>query len=301
LVSASAATGAVTTSAALAPTDTCVQEYTAMTDVATARDFAKQQSNKLVAAYFGDTSGQLFRYTLAGGVAVDRAFTCSHPLHFSPTVVQLDRDSYNTTHGHEIYPVQVTNSNLDLDTSALPPSKMVFWKEIAQSDAAGGITGITTDSTWGNGGTITLTVGNNNEICGVTQMDAMGKVSCKDAMPVTARPTSTPIGLLLKDASGFQVMTTWYLPAVDGCTRGKSYVTVHQISATGTATQRVGVIAANEPVTSPVVIGGHIYVFGSTGAIDITKTIPDAVTTGRATPPSSQTGGFIRFDWREVY
>jgi hypothetical protein len=304
LVSASAATGAITTSTAVAPASTCIQEYTALTDVATARDFAKLQSNKLLAAYFGDTSGQLFRYTLGGGIATDQAFTCDYPLHYSPTVVQLDRDSWDTTHGHEIYPVQVTNSNLDPDTTLLPPSKMVFWKEVAQADTTtGAITAIVKDTSWGSGsdGSITLTVGNADEICGVTQIDGYGRISCKDPMPLNARPTSTPLGLLLKDASGFQVMTTWYVPAVDGCTRGKSYLTIHQISATGIAAQRAGVIAANEPVTSPVVLGGHVYVFGSSGAIDITKLVPDAVTVGRAIPPSSQTAGFMRYDWREVY
>jgi hypothetical protein len=305
LITASAANGSIVTNHPLTPGATCSQEYTAMTDVATARDFAKQQSNKLIAGYFGDTSGQLFRYTLSGGglVSVDQNFTCNHPLHYSPTVVQLDRDSLNTTHGHEIYPVQVTNSNLDPDTTALPPSKLVFWKELADADAAtGDITGITKDTHWGSGGSITLTVGNNNEICGVTELDATGKiVTCKSPMPISARPTSTPIGVLLKDASGFQVFTTWYVPAADGCTRGQSFITVHQISATGTATQRVGTVVATEPVTSPVILGGRIYVFGSNGATEVTGIIPDTIAAGRASPPSSQASGFMRLDWHEVY
>lgn len=302
LITASAATGAISTSTAVAPTATCTQEYAALTDVATARDFAKSQSNKLVAAYFGDTSGQLFRYTLGGGVTTDQSFTCDYPLHYSPTVVQLDRDSLDTAHGHEIYPVQVTNSNLDEDTTTLPPSKLVFWKEVAHVDTTtGAITSISKDTSWGTGGTITLTAGNGNEICAVTQVEADGRITCKDPMPAGARPTSTPIGLLLKDANGFQVMTTWYMPAVDGCTRGRSFLTIHQVSATGGAAQRFGAIVANEPVTSPVVLGGHVYVFGSSGAIDITRLVPDTISAGRATPPSNQTAGYIRFDWREVY
>jgi hypothetical protein len=227
--------------------------------------------------------------------------TCNHPLHFSPTVVQLDRDATTTTHGHQIFPVQVTNSNLDLDTTNLPPSKMVFWKEDAQSDTGGNITGIVKDTSWGNGGQITLTVGIDNEICGVTQTDTHGNVTCKTSLPLTARPTSTPLGLLLADASGFQVMTMWYVPAVDGCTRGQTYLTIHQMSATGIVSQRLGADVAAEPVTSPVILGGRIYLFGSGGAVDITSLVPDAVTAGRAIPPNGGKGTFTRFSWSEVF
>jgi hypothetical protein len=301
LVTASAATGAVQVTNTIAPAATCTQEYTALTDVATARDFARGQDNKLVAGYFGDTSGQLFRYVFGAGLVLDQSLGCNHPLHFSPTVVQLDRDSVTSSHGHEIFPVLVTNSNLDLDTTALPPSKMVFWKEDAQADTGGNITGIVKDTAWGNGGQITLTVGNDNEICGVTQTDTHGNVTCKTSMPITARPTSTPLGLLLADASGFQVMTMWYVPAADGCTRGQTYFTIHQMSAAGIVTQRLGADVAAEPVTSPVILGGRIYLFGSGGAIEITNLTPDSVTAGRAIPPNGGTGAFTRFSWSEVF
>jgi hypothetical protein len=301
LITASAATGNILTTDAIAPTAACTQEYTALTDVATARDFARGQDNKLVAGYFGDTSGQLFRYVFGAGLTLDQALTCDHPLHFSPTVVQLDRDATTTAFGHEIFPVLVTNSNLDLDTTALPPSKMVFWKENAQADTQGNFTGIVKDTTWGNGGQITLTVGNDNEICGVTQADSNGHVTCKTSMPITARPTSTPLGILLADASGFQVMTMWYVPAADGCTRGQTYFTIHQMAATGTVAQRLGANVASEPVTSPVILGGRIYLFGSSGALEITNLAPDSVTAGRAVPPNGGTGAFTRFSWSEVF
>jgi len=210
----------------------------------------------------------------------------------------------STAYGHQIFPVQVTNSNLDLDTKDLPASKMVFWKETANVDTAtGSITGITKDPTWGGrtNGIITLTVGNGNEICGVTQTAADGTVTCQTPIPDKARPTSTPIGLLLGDASGFQVVTTWYVPALDGCTRGQSYITIHQISAGGTVAQRVGIVAADEPVTSPVILGGRIYVFGSNGAKEITGLLPDTVTAGLALPTTSDPAKFIRLNWREAY
>jgi hypothetical protein len=120
-------------------------------------------------------------------------------------------------------------------------------------------------------------------------------------MPITARPTSTPLGILLADASGFQVMTMWYVPAADGCTRGQTYFTIHQMAATGTVAQRLGANVASEPVTSPVILGGRIYLFGSSGALEITNLAPDSVTAGRAVPPNGGTGAFTRFSWSEVF
>lgn len=301
LITASASTGAVVSNDSVGPAASCGQEYTALTDVATARDFAKDQGDKVVAGYFGDTAGRLWRYMVGGGVTADSDFSCDHPLHFAPTVVQLDRDDLSSAHAHEIYPVQVTNSTLDLDTTNLPPSKMIFWKEAAQADTNNNITSVTKDTTWGTSGQIVLTVGHDNEICGTTQVDSHGNVSCKTSMPLAARPTATPLGVLRSDASGFQVMTIWYVPAPDGCSKGTSYLTIHQMSTgTNTVTQRMGVAVANEPVTSPIVMNGHVYVIGSSGPIDITNSVPDVFAPGRAVSPSSYGGIFTRINWTEL-
>lgn len=298
LVTAAVKDGTIQSSYNLTPANTCAQEYSALTDVATARDFASGQDNKIIAGYFGDTAGRLWRYTQGNSPTADTDFTCDHPLHFSPTIAQLDRDAQNGAHTHEIYPVQVTNSNLDLDTTARPASKMVFWREIAQADqSTSAITGVIKDTTFGTGGKIELTAG--TDICGQATTDAKGVVSCVTPLPATARPASTPLGLLMRDGSGFQVMTMWYMPAPDGCTRGSTYLTIHQLRA-GEVTQRLGALVAHEPVTSPVVLRGRIYIFGSSGAVEITNMAPDAVTPGRAVPPSSYSGGMIRFNWTEV-
>ncbi|HTY28119.1 MAG TPA: hypothetical protein VMD51_08235, partial [Mycobacterium sp.] len=300
LVTASASTGTVLSHYDVAPAIACTQEYTALTDFATARDFATGQDDKLLAGYFGDTSGQLFRYMIDSGLTVDQSFTCNHPLHFSPTVVQLDRDATTTSYAHQIFPVQVTNSNLDLDTTSLPPSKMVIWKESVNTDANGNITGLVKDSGWVAGGQITLTVGNNNEICGATQIDANGVVTCKTPMPLGARPTATPLGILLADASGFEVFTMWYVASTDGCTRGQTYMTIHRIYGNNKVEQRMAAVVANEPVTSPVILGGRIYLFGSTGAVEVTGLNPDSVAPGRAIPPNAGIGQFLRYDWHEI-
>jgi hypothetical protein len=107
--------------------------------------------------------------------------------------------------------------------------------------------------------------------------------------------------VLLADATGFQIMTMWYVPAVDGCTRGHTYLTIHQLSAaSGIVTQRLGKNVASEPVTSPVILGGRIYLFGSSGAIEITQYAPDSITAGRAVPVNGGTGTFSRYSWSEV-
>ncbi len=301
LITASAINGTVISSSSVAPGATCTQEYAALTDVATARDFAKSQSDKLVAAYFGDTAGQLWRYTLAGGLSLAYNFTCNQPLHFSPTVVQLDRDSVSSSHAHEIYLVQVTNSNLDLDTVSLPASQMIFAKELAQTDTNGNITAVVKDTAWGTGGQIVLTTGT-NQLCGVTHLATNGTVVCDTPLPTSARPTSTPLGILKADGNGFQVVTMWYAPPSGVCSQGQTYLTIHQM-ASNVVTQRLGylVMTAN-PATSPVIIGGRVYVFGSdVHPDDVTRFLPDTIGPGTAVQPTVYSGQFARFNWTEVF
>jgi hypothetical protein len=300
LVTASAITGSVIATSSVSPGATCTQEYAALTDVATARDFAKGQNDKLVAAYFGDTSGQLWRYTLAGGLSLAYNFSCDHPLHFSPTVVQLDRDSVASSHAHEIYLVQVTNSNLDLDTVSLPTSQMIFAKELAQADANGNITGVVKDTAWGTGGKIVLTAGT-NQICGVTHLASDGSVVCDTQMPSNARPTSTPLGILKADGNGFEVVTMWYAAPSNVCDVGQTYLTIHQMTS-GAVTERLGYqVHSTNPATSPVIIGGRVYVFGGTTTFDdVTPFLPDAISAGSAVQASPYSGQFSRFNWTEV-
>ena len=300
LVTASAINGTVIATSSISPSATCTQEYTALTDVATARDFAKNQSDKLVAAYFGDTAGQLWRYTLAGGLSLAYNFTCNQPLHFSPTVVQLDRDSVSSSHAHEIYLVQVTNSNLDLDTVSFPASQMIFAKELAQADNSGNITSVVKDTSWGTAGQIVLATGT-SQICGVTHVASDGTVVCDTILPTTARPTSTPLGILKFDGNGFQVVTMWYASPSNVCDVGKTYLTIHQM-ASNVVTQRLGyLVKSTNPATSPVIIGGRVYVFGGTNAFDdVTPFMPDTISAGSAVQASPYSGQFTRFNWSEV-
>jgi hypothetical protein len=300
LVTTSAASGALLSTSTTSTGSGCAQAYAALTDVATARDFAKGQNDRLIAGYFGDTAGQLWRYTLNGGLSLAYSFTCNHPLHFAPTVVQLDRDSIYSSHAHEIYLVQVTNSNLDLDTVNLPASKLIFAKEVAQYDGNGNLTGVAPDTTWGSSGQIVLTAGT-NQICGVTHLDSNGNVVCDSSIPTTARPTSTPIGILKADGNGFQVVTMWYATPSNVCLVGQTYLTVHQM-VNNVVTQRLGyAVTSTNPATSPVIVGGKVFVFGGAGTFnDVTPFLPDTIGAGSAIQASPYSGQFTRFSWTEV-
>jgi len=92
----------------------------------------------------------------------------------------------------------------------------------------------------------------------------------------------------------------WYVFSPDGCTRGQTYFTIHRISATGVVAQRLGVSVATEPVTSPVILGGRVFIFGSSGATEISSLVPDTISVGRATPPNAGVGLYRRFNWSEA-
>jgi hypothetical protein len=280
LVTASAIDGTAIANSRVSPDAPCAQEYTALTDVATARDLAKGQNDKLVAAYFGDTAGQLWRYTPAAGLSSAYGFTCNQPLHFAPLVVQLDRGGVASSHAREIYLVQVTNSNLDPDTASLPASQMIFAREIARVDSKGNITGVVKDTTWGVGGQIVLRTGT-NQLCGVTHMASDGTAICDTPLPTNARPTSTPLGVLRTDGNGFQVATMWYAPPSNVCDTGKAYLTVHQ-TASNAVTQRLGYpVTSTNPAVSPVMVNGRVYVFGGAATFeDITPFLPDTLGPG---------------------
>lgn len=279
----------------------CAQEYTLLTDVATARDFAKGEEQKLLAAYFGDTYGRLHRYTQSLNVETSLDYGCQHPMHFSPTVVQLDRDDpENEGYAHDVYIVQVTNSSLDVVTTNLERSKMIIAKEHARVAEDGTIIDVLKDADFGDSDSrFVLDVGDDAEICAVTQKNELGEVSCKTSMPTGARPTATPLGILRKDAAGFQVFTLWYVASPNGCSKGETYLTIHQVKEDAIS-QRLGVKVAEEPVTSPVILNGRVYVIGSAGAMEITDLLPDALVGGQARGPRSLEGLFSRLSWTEI-
>jgi ABC-type amino acid transport substrate-binding protein len=191
IISASATTGQLIDVQTVSTSGSCTQEFGIVADVASAKDFSRGESGKLRAAYTGDTWGNLWRYDGAKLSKVT-GWGCNYPLHFAPTVVQLDRDDPANNAG-VAFLVQVTNSALDNDTIALPASSIIVRKEI--KDAGGSATA---DTTFGSNGELVLTVGT-KDVCAVTG----GKGLCTTLLPTHARPLSTPLAILKKDGSGF--------------------------------------------------------------------------------------------------
>jgi hypothetical protein len=288
LVIAQAQTGQVLETHTVSSGRSCPQEYTVLADVATAKNFEKNQDGRLRAAYFGDTWGQLWRYD-GKGVAVVEDFGCEAPLHFSPTVIQLDRDDSSNRSG-ESYLVQVTNSALDNDTYAFKASEMVIMKETKDQDGDA-----TLDVNFGSSGKLKLTVGE-KEMCAVTSPGG----GCTRLMPTHARPAGTPLAILKKDGSGFQSMSMWYAEDRQGCSKGTSWFLIHEVVGSSVALKQA-VEVAQEPVTSPVVVGGRIFVVGSQGSVEITADIESSLSTGTASPVDNAGVGIYEIlGWSEV-
>ncbi len=260
----------------------CAQDYALMTDTAAAKNFLTWKQ-PLLSAYSGDTWGKLWRYApgplgAAGQVKLVEDFGCQQPLYFSPTTVQLDRDDpmNDPTHSglpNQIFLVQVTNSALDPDTQAYPASQMVFIKEYRDKSGV-----FQRDPAFGTGGKKVLTVGT-TDIC----YDTDGKGSCLK-MPATARPMGTPLGILRKDGAGFDVFSTWYLPPPpNACGKGTSYIAIHELLVNSVAQRESHVPPQPEPVVSPVVAGGQVYVVTANGAVKIDANLTGTFKSGGST------------------
>jgi hypothetical protein len=59
-------------------------------------------------------------------------------------------------------------------------------------------------------------------------------------------------------------------------------------------------MVASEPVTSPVILRGRVFLFGMSGAMEVTGLLPDSVAPGRAMPPNGGSGLYERLNWTEV-
>ena len=284
LINASVKTGAVLQSSHVTPAGSCAQVFGLMSDVATARNFALGEETQILAAYFGDTWGNLYRYVPAvgtnnytgttGAVSTVDAGGCNQPIHYAPAIVQLDRDdSYNRP--GEIYIVQVTNSALDDDTAGYPASTMVIRRDLANAGNVASDAGFTK---------ITLTAGVAGQLCGVT--NAAG-TSCVETLPATARPNATPMAVLKKDGTGFLLISTWYLPPVDACNDGLTYLIIQEYGVTTGIKTKYATKLASEPVTSAVFVGGKLMFVKQTGVIDLTSMLPSGVSFSPGT-----TGGY---------
>jgi hypothetical protein len=274
LINAAASTGAVLQSSHITPGTTCTQVFGLMSDVATARNFAASEETQILAAYFGDTWGNLYRYVptvgahnytgSTGSVSTVDAGGCTAPIHYAPAIVQLDRDNASNRPG-EIYIVQVTNSALDDETKSYPASKMIIRRDLANGGA------VANDSSFAK---ITLTAGVAGQLCGVTNPAG---TSCVETLPAGARPNATPMAVLKKDGTGFTLISTWYLPPADACHDGLTYLIVQDYTIGTGIKQKFGTKQASEPVTSAVFVGGKLMFVKQTGVTDLTSMLPSTV------------------------
>ncbi len=271
----------------------CPQEYTLLADVATSR---KQFTNtdgvfdgrkEFLTAYVGDTWGKLWRYGPDSELIYD--FGCQQPLHYSPTIVQLDADDPNNPNGGDTYLVQVTNSSLDDDTKGFAPSKMIIIKETNASGRP------VLDTSYGVEGKIELSTNDPSQLCGVT--DATG-TSCLQPLPSGARPLSTPMAIIKGDGTGFFLMSNWYSPAVNGCGKGATYFLVHEVSAGNPVLKQASKVA-DEPVLSPVIVGGKLMISSSSGPMMVDASVTMNIVNAR--PPAEHNGDvFQSGGWTEV-
>jgi hypothetical protein len=299
LINASVADGAILQSTHVTPGNSCPQIFGLMSDVATARNFAVGEETQILAAYFGDTWGNLYRYVptigannytgTTGAVSSVVANGCNDPIHYAPAIVQLDRDNASNRPG-EIYIVQVTNSALDDDTKNYPASKLIIRRDLAN----GG--NVTDDAAFTP---IVLQAGVTNQLCGVT--NAAG-TTCTETLPAGARPNATPIAVLKKDGSGFQLISTWYLPPVDACNVGVTYLIIQEYTVGTGVSQKFSMKLASEPVTSAVFVGGKLMFVKESGVTDLTAVLPNTFSYGAAAgggaPGSAER--FRRIGWMEV-
>ncbi len=305
LFNASATTGRILDSDTVSPSNNCLpREHVLFGDIATAKNYAVTEQGKLMAAYFGDTWGNLWRYTPdvasdgsikpSGAVSLVQQIGCDHPLHFSPAVVQLDRSDPASPHAGKIFLVSVTNSPLDAETDSLPASKIVVRKELA----AGG--SVVPDTGFGTSGVIELSAGNPSQVCGET--DASG--SCATALPAAARPIATPLVVLKADGSGFQFLTSWYVPSATGCDKGASYLTLHELAAaTGEVSLKNALPLVSEPVYGVTFVGLRLYYTSQSGVFEFTGNLGQTFAAGGWQSGGGATASATRFrrlSWREL-
>jgi hypothetical protein len=282
-------------------------EPTLLADVAIARRFATGDQDRIAAAYFGDTWGNMFRWvpttdssgivqTGAGVLNTVDSLSCNHPLHFSPTIVQLDRTDATKSPG-AIFIAQITNSALDTRTAATsatyPASQIVIRKDVTQA----GYT-VAGDSTWGTAGRLTLSAANSNQICAVGITGA-----CTTAMPANARPIASSTGVVRDELDGFALVTLWYVPDANGCNKGRTFITVHDVSVTGTATQIHGEQIADEPVVGAVFVAGKLMVIRQDGPRQVTVNGLGSIKAGVPGGGGASTGlvdRYRRIGWTEL-
>jgi len=65
------------------------------------------------------------------------------------------------------------------------------------------------------------------------------------------------------------LITLWYKPDPGGCSKGATYLTVHEVEVTGAVAQLHGEKVGDEPVVGAVFVGGKLMVVREDGPEEI--------------------------------
>jgi hypothetical protein len=198
-----------------------------------------------------------------------------------------------------MYIAQVTNSPMDLRTDEwstdFPASQLIIRKDLAAAGSA-----VNPDNTWGDAlGRIVLNANNSAQICGV--WNASGS-TCTTPLPSNARPVGSPTGILRDDFNGFALVTLWYVPNMSGCTKGETYLTIHEVDTNESVKQIHGEKIADEPVVGAVFAAGKLMVVLASGpkAIGSTQLGDINVEHNRAGATTTLVDRYRRIGWTEL-
>jgi hypothetical protein len=100
------------------------------------------------------------------------------------------------------------------------------------------------------------------QICGVWNATAK---TCVTPMPAGVRPLGSPTAVMRQDGEGFALMTMWYWSDGNGCSKGKTFLTVHMVSTSETVVQVHGEEVGTEPVIGAVFLGAKLVVVRQSG------------------------------------
>jgi hypothetical protein len=315
ILNADALTGVVKEHPTVGTNGNCTQTQAVLADIALARNYSSAQTAQgIVAGYVGDTWGNLYQYVPEQTLFNPPAFQlgCGQPIHFAPTVVQLERANPQSPSKGLIYVVQVTNSNLDSATqpvtTAYPPSELVVTRLSSTTNPP------SIDTTFNTTGQIVLTLNptaTTNAICLTAAVkDKSSTCPGGAVVPSTARPMGTPTAVLRSDGLGFQVITTWYDATAisNNCSSGNqfsvgtSYITVHEFDYSGAWYQIAGMPVASSVVTGVAFVGTGLFVDGIlNGSSGVAGQTISGQTFGFAQQlsNSSSIARFIRTNWTE--
>jgi hypothetical protein len=111
--------------------------------------------------------------------------------------------------------------------------------------------------------------------------------------------------VLRQDGQGFEVISTWYVPSVNACVDGVTYLNIYDINVmtnSATATLKYSGQLASEPVTSAVFVGGKLMFASQNGVTDLSSILPASLkfVNGSAGVGGNNPDRFRRLGWNEL-